>query len=198
VVSVTELNIPNAARQAYQDGVAALKDDPTKSAQYFQKAIELYPEFAQAYAMLGLAYMQQKKSPEASAALAKAISLNPKLSMAHTLMGKLWLEQRDFSRAEADLLESIRLDPQAWDSSIELARCYFNMAKLDKALEYARRANAAPQDPSGTHLLLVDIYLRRGDRQNALAELEKFAQSDARSPLMPRVQQKINELRRAN
>jgi len=51
----------------------------------FQKAIELDPKNAEAYAYLGLSLRDQKKMPEARQAFAKALELNPK---------RVWVKQQ--------------------------------------------------------------------------------------------------------
>jgi Flp pilus assembly protein TadD len=51
----------------------------------FQKAIELDPKNAEAYAYLGLTLRDEKKMPEARQAFAKALELNPK---------RIWVKQQ--------------------------------------------------------------------------------------------------------
>ena len=198
VVDAATLAIPADARAELEKGQATLKDDPAQSIKHFREAVRKYPKYAEAYVMLGVAYSRNKQGEEALAALRKAIEINPKLALANLLLGKLYLEDKKFKEAESSLLESIRLDPQAWNGPYELARCYFNMNKLEDALTYARRAHDAQGAPSSTHLLLVDIYLRRGERKNALSELEEFSKADPQSPLMPRVRQMIEKLSKQN
>ena len=186
---------PAPARKAFEEGLAALRDDPAKAAERFKKAIAEFPAYAEAHAFLGLAHMRRGEAAEAKAALSKAVELGPKLAVARTLLGKLLLEERKFGEAEKMLSESVALDPSAWDARYELARCYFNTGRLDKALAEAQRAHDAPGAPSSTHLLLVDIHLRRRDRPRALRELKEFAKADPQSPFMPRVREMIERLR---
>lgn len=186
--------IPPNARNEFDQGMAKLKDDPGKSIDHFRKAIEEYPKYAMAYTMMGLAHMRRKESHNASLALSQAVELDPKLAIAHTLLGKLQIEERKFERAEQLLRKSAELDPQAWDAHYELSRCYFNLKRYDEALTCARSARQLPQSPPVVHLLLVDIYLKRNEREKALRELQAFAQADPNSPFMPRVRQMIEKL----
>ncbi len=186
--------IPPNAQKEFDQGMAKLKDNPGKSIDNFRNAIEEHPKYAMAYTMMGLAHMRRKESYHAFLALAQAVELDPKLAIAHTLFGKFHLEEKKFARAEQLLRKSIELDPQAWDAHYELSRCYFNLKKYDEALNYARQALQLPQSPSVVHLLLVDIHLKRSEPENALRELEAFAQADPNSPFMPRVRQTIEKL----
>lgn len=194
-ISAEALAVPKSARKEFEEGLKQLRADaPAKGAHHFENAIKQYPHYVEAHAWLGMAYLEEKRHDEGLAEIQKAIALDPKLSLPHTMLGKLYAQDRDFSRAEAELLKSLELDPQAWDASFELSRCYFNMGKLDEALKYARQANGSPQALPITHLLLVDIYLRQRDSKGALAELKAFAKLAPESPLMPRVQAKIEQL----
>ncbi len=195
-VTVRGLSVPAEARKEFEQGEAKLRDDPAQSIQHFRNAIKKFPGYAEAYAMLGLAYMRNRENDDAIAALNKAIELDSKLAIARTLLGKIYLEEKKFADAEKSLLESIRLDSSSWNSHYELARCYFNLGKMDQALSYARRARDLPGAASTTHLLLVDIYLRKPDERSALKELEEFAKADPQSPFMPRVQRMIDKLRK--
>ncbi len=194
-VSAASLAIPAAALKEFQAGMAELSKDLNASVGHFRAAIALYPKYADAYTMMGLALKTLKQTDEARAALTKAIELNPKLSTPHTLLGKLELEQKNFNKAGDELLASLRLDPHPWQVHFELARLYYNLGDFDKALQSARDAQAAPSAPSKTHLLLVDIYSHQGDKANALKELEAFAGADPNSPLMPRVKEMMEQLR---
>lgn len=195
-VSSRMLAAPPIARREYEQGVAKLKDSPRESAEHFRTAIKEYPDFAEAYTMLGLAYMQMKDGLEAAAALKKAIQIDPKLASAHMLLGKIYLDAKEFETAEKLLLRSISLDPSAWDAHYEIARCYFNLRRLDDALRHAEIAHSETASASAVHLLLVDIYLKKGEKQKALAELEDFAKADPKSPFMPRVREMIKSLRK--
>jgi tetratricopeptide (TPR) repeat protein len=193
--TVSAAAVPAAARKAYEDGLAALKTDPAKAVEHFKRAVAEFPAYAEAHAFLGLAHMRRGETADAKSTLSKAIELDPKLPVARTLLGKLLLEERKFDEAEKMLTEGVALDPAAWDAHYELARCYFNTGRLDKALAEAERAHDAQGAPSSTHLLLVDIYLRRRDRPRALRELKEFAKADPQSPFMPRVREMIERLR---
>jgi TolA-binding protein len=194
-VTVAALTIPASARKEYLTGVRKLKEGSDESIRHFRKAINDYPQYAEAYAMLGVAQMRAKQNDEAMASLAKAIELDPHVRIARTSMGELLLSQKQYARAETELLKGLELDSQAWDTQVHLARCYFHMGKLDQALEYARRAQSLPEAPTTTRLLLVDIYLRQNNPASALQELEAFAKADPHSALMPRVEEMIKKLR---
>lgn len=195
--SADELAIPKQARKAFDDGMKNLESNPEESARQFQKAIDVYPKFARAYAMLGLAQFRLKQVEQAAESCRKAISLDPSLAMAHTVLGKVLVQQKQYSEAEPQLLEAIRLDPGSWEAPYQLARCYYSAGQLEKAMEFGRRAHDMKGAPTTAHLLMVDLYLAERDRDNAIRELEDFAKADPESPYLPAVRKKLEDLKKA-
>lgn len=197
-VSEAAMRIPAHARKEFDAGMTSLTSDPRASIAHYERAVALYPKYAEAYVMMALAYLHVNRHEDATKAVGKAIEADPKFSKAHTLGGRLLLEKRDFKNALAALEESLRLDPQGWDAHFELARCYYNMGKMSEALEEAQRARDLSQANTMTRLLLADIYLKQGRRREALAELDALVSADPNNPVIPRVRRKIAELRKLN
>jgi tetratricopeptide (TPR) repeat protein len=194
-ISAASLAVPPDARKEFDAGSALLSANPGESISHFEKAVQHYQKYAEAYLMMGLAFLKVNRRAEALKAAAKAIEADPKFSKAYTFQGRLLFEDRDFQKAEASLMESLHLDPRAWDAHFELARCYYNTGDIGKALDHALQARDMPQSNPITHLLLADIYLKQAQKKEALAELEAFAKAEPASPMLPRVQQKIAALR---
>jgi thioredoxin-like negative regulator of GroEL len=186
-VSVESLAVPAAARKEFEAGLKAIGRSAEQCLGHLRKAVKRYPEYAEAYAWMGVAYLQKKQPADALKAAQKAIALDPRLAMAHVVVGKVHFQARKFNLAEPELKTAVELDPGSWQAPFELSRCYFNMGQMEKALEYARQAHADPEAPATTHLLLVDIYLRTGDRAGAIHELDEFAKAEPSSPVLPRV-----------
>lgn len=195
-VSSAALSIPRAAQKEFEAGRASLATDPSVSIPHFRKAIELYPKFAEAHVFMAAAYLKLHKREDAIKATDQAIQADPAFSQAHTLRGRLWLEDREFNKAEASLKESLRLDPSAWDAHFELSRCYYNMNRVLEALDQAQQARDLPQCNAAVLLLLADIYLKLDMQKEALLEMEAFTKADPASPMLPKVQQKIEQLRK--
>lgn len=187
--------VPEAARKAYDEGVASLQADPAKSVEHFRRAIKEFPKYAEAYMMLGYAELRRGEKGEAIAALSKAVELNPELAQAQLLLGKIYLDDKKPQEAEKPLRQSVKLDPKSSEAHLRLAHCLHLLKKPDEALSYARRALELPNASPLTHLLIAEIHESRNERKEALEALEKFVKADPQNPLMPRVRQKIDSLR---
>ena len=97
------------------------RDDVTKAIEYLQQALALEPEFALAWAELGLAYSREadfgwtpvaEGYERARAAAERALALEPDLAEAHTLLGKIRMKfEWDFRGAEASFDRALEIAP---------------------------------------------------------------------------------------
>ena len=96
------------------------KEAHAQARQMFEKAIELDPQYAAAYAGLGGLYWwqwavqwtQDPQSLERAFTLAqKAITLNDSLPLAHTLLGHVYQWKKQHEQAIVEAERAITLDP---------------------------------------------------------------------------------------
>ena len=88
-------------------------DEATKSVDYFRKAIELDPNFAEAYVALAAKDATNwNPSAEAEMLIDKALQLDPNLAEAHATLGFIHMFHHwDWPAAETELDRAIELDP---------------------------------------------------------------------------------------
>ena len=128
--------------------------DLTFARQMFQKAIEIDPAFARAYA--GLADTESivaqwiDPSPErleaADAASRKALELAPDLAEAHSAHGYVLSAKGEFGRAAEEFEKALALDPMNYDCLYIYGRSRFAEGKREHAAELWRRAHEARPD----------------------------------------------------
>jgi TolB-like protein/DNA-binding winged helix-turn-helix (wHTH) protein len=83
-----------------------------KSREYFDRALQLDPEYADA--MVGLAEIYIPGDPAAARALAlRALELNGELGAAHTILGLVKIGDWDFPSAESEFKRAIALEPNS-------------------------------------------------------------------------------------
>jgi thioredoxin-like negative regulator of GroEL len=197
LASSADLAAPKDARKQLEEGVKRFPTDPQEAARRFQKAIDIYPQYARAYAMLAAAQFQMKQLEAAEQSARNAVAIDPDFAPAHTVLGKVDMQKEKYPEAEPELLAAVRLDPTGWEAPFQLARCYAAMKEYDRAMAYALRAHQAARAPTTTHLLMVDIYSAQQDSAGALRELEEFAKADPQSPYMPAVRKRIEALKKS-
>ncbi len=121
-----------------------------KAVQYFEQAIQLDSQYAQAYSGIADCYVALSEfslMPRAEAyskaisAAERAISLNPKLAEAHTTLGFIRLSRDwDYVNAELDFKRAIELDPNDATAHQFYGVYLLAVGQTDAAIAQTRRA----------------------------------------------------------
>jgi tetratricopeptide (TPR) repeat protein/TolB-like protein len=147
--------------------------DLMQAAAAFREAVQLDPNYADAWAGLGSAY---KRLPivtggsadafvEARDAARRALRIHPEHAEATSVLGTVafWYEW-DYPRAEALLRHALDLQPSSADSQVFLAHLLSNIGRSDEALDEIRRARAldpgwpVPRALEGQFLFMARRY----------------------------------------
>ncbi|MGE5715961.1 MAG: protein kinase domain-containing protein [Acidobacteriota bacterium] len=138
--------------------------------QTFERAIELDPGYARAYAglaechaFLALYFGKGKDAVAAAdAASAKALELDPGLSDAHAARGLALFLRQKFTEAEGFLRKAIALDPRLYDPHYIFGRVCFSQGRTPEAAEHFREACALVPEAYDAWYLLGMCYRRLG------------------------------------
>ncbi len=141
---------------------------------HYLRAAELDPNFAMAYARLGVVYVNSGQVNKANMYFAKAYALSKHVSERE----RLYITGHYFQNVTGDipkvietLQESIQTYPGQLDSYININVAYQTLGQLDQALPYAQKAvEIAPDDAIASVNLLAD-YLGLGRMAAAEAEM---------------------------
>jgi adenylate cyclase len=167
----------------------AAKEDILRARQMFEKAIALDPQYALAYAYLGLTYHSEwalGPNPNAQTleqALAmgqQAVALDDSLPVAHALLGRFYASRRQYDQALAEDERAIVLDPNNADSYATQAEVLSVMGRPEDALqavEQAMRLN--PRATRGQLFNLALAYYLMGRYTEAIPPLKSLL---ARNP----------------
>lgn len=198
-VAARQLKIPGKARKAYDQGVKELhdKNNPKQSMKYFHKALELYPDFDDAYVQLGLAHFLQGQLRQAQQALETANQLYAENPRAHTLLGKVLLQLGQSEEGIGELTQALRLHEQAWNVHLDLGRALLKVGRVEEAYHHARRAHELNQTSMNVHLLYYNACAQRGSYAAALEELDDFVELYPNTSAASRMQELRGELAQA-
>lgn len=170
------------AFEAYSRGVVNLRsagrDAIDRAISLFERAVELDPQYAAAWAALGGAYnlkgtflslpdLQHK----AIERLRRALSLNPSLTNAHVWLAASLLYLGQVDEGIAQLRDAEQLDPENADVQQQLARAFWMWrAQVPEAIAALRRAIALNNEAGYAYLQLSFLESLTGDLDAAEAD----------------------------
>lgn len=142
----------------------------------FQKAIDLDPNYARAYAGLAdcesflyLAYYLTAGLDNILAASAKALELDQDLAEAHASRGLALSTVDRREEAESEFRTAIRLDPNLYEANYFFARACFAQGRTAEAAELFERASEIMPDDFESPIFLMQLYRDLGRTEEAIA-----------------------------
>jgi tetratricopeptide (TPR) repeat protein len=178
-----------AARDLWQKG-----KDPQLCIDHLNKAIKVYPKFADAYVLQATVYIQQNSAAEARSALDRAIEIDPKLPETWFTLGMLQNHEKDYAAAEKTLIEGLKLDDGSPPGQYELAKTYWALGRWQDAEPHALKAAALQPAMAPVHVLLGNIALRKRDAPEALKEFQEYLRLDPKGPMAEGTQAMVKRL----
>jgi TolB-like protein/DNA-binding winged helix-turn-helix (wHTH) protein len=184
-----ERSISPEAHDAYLQGLYFwYRGDFDHSKQYFQKAIDLQPDYAAAWAGLGDSYgVRAGGDTPPQAAFAKdeeysrkALELDDSVAEAHKSMAALYLFHAwDWNRAEAEARRAIELNPNLAAAHHLRSYILFALNRNAEALQEQKQATEIDPFAQPWHLGRAYLYLRQYDAAinelSARAAVQKVA-----------------------
>jgi eukaryotic-like serine/threonine-protein kinase len=174
---VIQLTPDNAAAYSNLASIYLDRDDPAsvpKAEQALKKSIELSPSY-NAYANLGILYLDQRRYAESAAATEKALQLNDKnyLVWDNLAIAYRWLKQKDKvelvrTREITLLQEEAQTHPQDAMVQSNLGICYAEKGDRGEATKHVEFALALSPDDAAVLVNAGDTYEDLGDRATAL------------------------------
>jgi tetratricopeptide (TPR) repeat protein len=191
---------PDAASKEFRTGERILheKKDLEGAIKHFRKAIQLYDGFPEAYLMLGLIYLDQKKFEDSRTALQKSAELDPKSAAAYLALGAALNQEKKYEDAERALTRGLELAPDAPEGQYELAKTYWALGRWQEAEPRAQKAVAAHPDLAPVHVLLGNIALRKNDPQGALKEFQEYLRLDPKGPMADGARAMVEKIKKAS
>ncbi len=169
----------------------------TRAKQEFEKAIEIDPDYALAWA--GLTYVfvdtywyadkEQVYIDKAHETSRKAVALAPHLAESHAAMGLAHRVAEEFDEAEAEFEEAIELNPRLFEPIHFYAQMARTQGKFEKSAElFCRAADVRPEDyqaiaiASNMYLSLGDAEKERRTAEEAVERARRALEVNAKDP----------------
>jgi Tfp pilus assembly protein PilF len=176
VTTAAELKIPADAQKAFHKGMEAWEhNDYQKAAEYFQKAVTLYPAYDTAYNNLGVMFYQTNQIEKAREAFEKSVSLNDKNADADRNLARILIHDGNFARAEDLLKKSLMVEPLNPVTLTLLCVAEIESGDDEGALATARRAHQLPHEGYPlVHYVAGQALEREGKPQEACSEYQTY------------------------
>jgi tetratricopeptide (TPR) repeat protein len=141
----------------------------------FLKFIDLAPNEKLGYANLGLAYLRMGKYPEAEKQLLKAIKIDPKDPDIRLILATVYQMKDEPDKAITQLTEALKDSPGHIKTLYDLSEIYATKSdeESQKQHEYytMKLVENSPENLV-PRLNLIDIFIRKGDYDKAIEQLE--------------------------
>lgn len=178
-----------AARSLWQNNT-----DPQRCLEHLDKAIQVYPQFSDAYVLRATVDIQQNNATDARGALDRAIEIDSHLPEAWFTLGTLQNREKDYPNAEKSLLEGLKLDDASPMGHYELAKTYWALGRWQDSEPHALKAATAQPAIAAAHVLLGNIALRKQDAPGALKEFQEYLSIDPKGPMAEGAQAMVKKI----
>jgi tetratricopeptide (TPR) repeat protein len=183
-----EQKVPKAARKAFNEGLKFNgNDEPLKALESFNRAIELYHEYYQAFSARGDVNISQRKLEEAAVDFDRALKINVHYGPALRGFGYCMLEKREFASAIELFEKAISAEPENASTYLLLGIANLELDRREPARQALEKALSFTTQPvSRAHIYLANLYALEHRYQQAADELRKYldaepAAADAKS-----------------
>ena len=197
MVSAKELAIPERAHREYEEAERRLaRRDVEGAVAHFERAVEMAPQFSEAWNHLGTIAYQARDYTRAETCFRKALDADPNSFQPLVNLGGVSINLGKFEEALQYNLYAALTRPNDALANSQLGMSYFYLGKLDLAQKYLTAAKRFdPAHFSHPQLMLAEIALRRQDRAAAAGEMEEFLQHHPDSPEAVGIKEKLTQLR---
>lgn len=197
-VSVKTLAAPKAATKAFEKAGKELRKKKInffKVTAELKKAVEIYPDFAAAWQLLGEAHLQQQDLQEARDAFERAAIADSQFALPLLSLAAIELDDKRWEEVVEKSRQALEINPR-------LARAHYFRALADSSLGNLNEAeesalwvqdSASSSDYPLTHYILGWIQSRKGDFEAAADEYRQFLEIEPMGPIGKELQGQIDQ-----
>lgn len=135
-----------------------------------QRAAEIDPNYAQAWALMALGQMLGRlirggQVDDGLAAADRALALDPNLAAAHAVRARILSESGRHDEAGEEIEVALRLDPESYEVNRAAAYLRFRQKRLPEAVRHFEKAQSLMDADVSSPNMLITCYTALGDRE---------------------------------
>jgi len=179
-ISATSALAPSAAKKAFEKGSEQERKQKLEEAQQsFEKAVLIYPQYAEAWFELGRVQLWRNDNAGARQSFAKSLAADPNYVNPYRGLAELAMQQKSWQEV-ADVTERLlaRYPDFFADAWFRNALANYNLQNFDAAEQSARQGlklDVAHQIPKMEYLLGL-ILIQRQDYAEAETHMQQYLQ----------------------
>jgi tetratricopeptide (TPR) repeat protein len=177
-VSLTTMSAPKDARQAFEKALRAMQGNKLDvEEKELEKAVQIYPQFAAAWSMLGDLRHTRNQIEEARAAYKQALTADPQYVNPSFGLALIAIQEKNWEEAARLTTLVATMNSYAYPAAYFYnAAANYNMGKYEPAEESARKYKTL--DTEHKHpdvaLLLSNLLLQKNDYTGAAQQIRDY------------------------
>ncbi len=196
-VSVAQLHVPDKARKLFAKAEEAMhKQKLPQAREAVAKALQVFPQYAQALTLRGILNLQDNHVDAACADLEQAIKDDYSYGMAYVALGAAYNLVNRFDDSLRVLQRGVSLSPASWQAHFEFSKALLGKGQFAAAFRQANKAaELAPVNYPAIHLVRAHALLGMKDYNQAVAELEQFLGTEPAGADSAHARETLNQVR---
>lgn len=133
--------------------------DYDKAIECYQKAIEILPDYHQAWFIMGMAYFNKQDYEKAIECYKKAIEIKPDKHDAWFFMGLTYVDKQDYDNAIKCYKKAIEIKPDDYITLYNMGIAYGNKQDDEKSIECYKKAVEFKSDYTDAYINLIETLI---------------------------------------
>jgi len=201
-ISLTTMQAPPSARKAYEKAQKDIAKENLKDAEKeLDKAVQEFPKFAAAWALLGMIHQSSKQLDQATADYTQAIASDPQYAKPYFGMAVIAANQQNWKDTVRFTEQVNRLAPLAYPEAYFFSGvASFNLGHMDDSERNIRKflsLDTEHRRPMAV-LYLGDILARKQDFAGAVEQAKAYLTIAPNAPNSPSIREKLKQLEQLN
>lgn len=171
----TQKNKRAAAQALYSQGLGILsRDDYARAAQYFEKAVEIDPNYAESWYQAGFCYGMLGRHADALRASRQAAKLRPEWAETYVNIGASSFALGQYKEAVDAYRQATKLDSDNADAQYALGLSLNKLNRTDEEILAYKRAISIKPDLANAYEMLGAAYFKQKRYTDALAAFDQL------------------------
>jgi hypothetical protein len=197
-VSATTLQAPKNAQKAYENGLKqtrANKPNWDRAAKELAKAVELYPQFAEAWYELGEVRLRQQEVDKAKQAFEHSIEADGSFQKPYPPLSLIELKQGNKEEAARLADKAVSLNAGLTEAHFYGAMAHFLLGDLERAGAAALKVKEQGRAQSYPRVLVIlgDYFAQKEDFAASVENYQQYVELEPDSAMAEQVRKRLEE-----